>query len=377
MTSVALTKGEQLPDRSSTYTDPDTGATVHQLTSDDSINHSFFFLNPSFRPGHEDQLGFVTHRGDKPQICLHDGQTGRSTCLTDREGVHAFSPVFSPDGKCIFYTTNTAEVWRIDLDSLSEDCLATLEGAGLGEAGASPDGRYIVTACKRESGHGVYVVDVEARSGRVIHETDMKIIHPQFHRADPDIIEYAGDPCPRLWTIRRDGSENQCLYPSTDKEFFVHESFLGTSDDLIFTVWPYRLAKLNIHKRELETVAEINAWHMASSIDGTKIVCDTNHPDIGLLLIDPATGAYKPLCTSGSSNQGTQWQQDHPAGADVWSSIRGEKGETLSWMEMKVDNVYGPQWTHPHPAFDVAGARVVFTSDRTGTPQMYVVDVSQ
>ena len=44
---------------------------------------------------------------------------------------------------------------------------------------------------------------------------------------------------------------------------------------------------------------------------------------------------------------------------------------------MKVDNVYGPQWTHPHPAFDDAGARVVFTSDRTGTPQMYVVDVSQ
>ncbi|HCN08352.1 MAG TPA: hypothetical protein DIT01_10495, partial [Lentisphaeria bacterium] len=68
MTAVALTKGEELPDRSSTYSDPDTGATVHQLTSDDSINHSFFFLNPSFRPGHEDQLGFVTHRGDKPQI---------------------------------------------------------------------------------------------------------------------------------------------------------------------------------------------------------------------------------------------------------------------------------------------------------------------
>ncbi len=131
MTAVALARGEPLPDRSSTYTDPDTGATVHQLTSDASINHSFFFLNPSFRPGHDDQLGFVTHRGDKPQICLHDAQTGGSTCLTDREGVHAFSPVFSPDGKCIFYTTNTAEVWRIDLDSLSEDCLATLEGAGL------------------------------------------------------------------------------------------------------------------------------------------------------------------------------------------------------------------------------------------------------
>ena len=64
-----------------------------------------------------------------------------------------------------------------------------------------------------------------------------------------------------------------------------------------------------------------------------------------------------------------------PLTRQLWAAIRGEHGKPLSWMEMKADGVYGPQWTHPHPAFDESGTRVVFTSDRDGHPQVYVVEV--
>ena len=41
-------------------------------------------------------------------------------------------------------------------------------------------------------------------------------------------------------------------------------------------------------------------------------------------------------------------------------------------MEMKVDTVYGPQWTHPHPSFSPDETAVVYTSDVSGHSQVYV-----
>jgi oligogalacturonide lyase len=372
----SLEPGFLLPDEPRRFVDEETGAPQLQLTGHPSINHSFFFLNPSFRPGHPGQVGFVTHRGGGPQPCLFDEEKGQSTCIGVPDEMQPFSPSFSLDGSRLFYTNRGGEVRQIDIESHDDDPLAQLDGASLGEAGPSADGRFLITACKRGDHHGLFLVDIEKREGRIILERKEKIIHPQFQPGNPELIEYAGDPRPRLFTIRRDGSEDQCLYQNGEREFIVHESFLGASDDLIFAVWPYKLGRMNVHRKEMETVVETNAWHMASSRDGRKIVSDTNHPDRGLILIDPGTGDTCTLCGPGSSNGGTQWKEDHPAGPEVWAAIRGETGQDLSWMEMKVDSVYGPQWSHPHPAFDETGTRVVYTSDRTGHPQVYVVEVT-
>ena len=47
----------------------------------------------------------------------------------------------------------------------------------------------------------------------------------------------------------------------------------------------------------------------------------------------------------------------------------------LSWMEVSTDSVYGPQWTHPHPAFSADEGRITFASDRTGFTEVYVADL--
>ena len=371
-------KGDVIAGEYRELRDARTGARIHQLTGHASINHSLFFLNPSFRPGRNAQVAFVSHRAGWAQLCLFDFAGCDARCLTERRDLQAFSPGFDAGGGAMYFTTRDGGVWRLDLESREETLLARLEGAGVGECSASADGKFLVTAFKRQGRHGLFVVDVAARTGRVIHESGtLKIIHPQFHPGNPDLIAYAGDPAPRLWLIQRDGMGNRCLYPSTEREFFVHESFLGRSDELIFAIWPYRLCRLNIFEGKVRTIAEINAWHMVSTRDGTRIVSDTNHPDRGLVLIDPATGVVTTLCYPGASGQGAQWKKDFPAGAEVWGAIRGAEGQTLSWMEMQADGVYGPQWTHPHPAFDDAGGRVVYTSDVTGHPQVYVVEVEE
>ena len=94
--------------------------------------------------------------------------------------------------------------------------------------------------------------------------------------------------------------------------------------------------------------------------------------------MDVATGDRKTVCHPKSSNAGSQWLHDRYALAEEWAAAASatEKEGSLSGMEMKHETVYGPQWTHPHPSFSATERRVSFTSDRTGHPQVYAVDIS-
>ena len=360
--------------------DDRTGATVHQLTGHASTNHSLFFLNPSFRPpspADSAEVAFVTSRDGDPQICLFDFAAKSARVLTDVEGLMPFSPAFGPDGKHLYFTTGDGHVGRVAVESGRQEIVAATAGGQLGECGLSRDGRFIVTASRGDGLFSLVVVDIEAGSAETIHESEMQMIHAQFHPRDANFIEYAGHPMPRMWAIQRDGSDNRCLYGNEWHEFIVHESFLGDTDEMIFAVWPYRLTARNVRTGAMRTIAEINAWHMASNREGTLIATDTNHPDRGLLLIDPRTGKQSVLCHPDASSHGSQWRNDHPATPDAWTSKPGTETDVrvLSWMEMKVDTVYGPQWTHPHPAFDDSGSRVVYTSDASGEAQVFVVEI--
>ncbi|MDQ6705111.1 MAG: hypothetical protein M3Z85_03985, partial [Acidobacteriota bacterium] len=103
------------------------------------------------------------------------------------------------------------------------------------------------------------------------------------------------------------------------------------------------------------------------------VLCDTNHPDLGLFCIDVQSGSRKHVCLSGSSNRGTQWKKStYALAADFAEAQKG----SLSWMEVATDSVYGPQWTHPHPAFSAGEEKITFASDRTGYTQVYVVEAA-
>ena len=51
--------------------------------------------------------------------------------------------------------------------------------------------------------------------------------------------------------MRRDGSGLECLYEHGNDEFVVHETFLGATGDLVFTVWPRALRRMDWTTREL------------------------------------------------------------------------------------------------------------------------------
>ena len=128
--------------------------------------------------------------------------------------------------------------------------------------------------------------------------------------------------------------------------------------------------------RAVRAIAEFNCWHIAPNRAGTAVLCDTNHPDRGIFLIDVSTGSRRQVCLSASSSQGSQWRTSRYALAEDFARARaGAADGALSWMESAADTVYGPQWTHPHPAFSHDERRITFASDRTGHAQVYAADL--
>ncbi len=355
------------------FQDSQTGASIYQLTNDTSINHNLYFLTSSFTSDQE-HLIFTSYRSGKPNFFKLKFPNGDIVQLTDADDIHGYSGVISKDGTELFYTQADA-IKAIHLDTLEERVLAEFPGGGLGECSVSADERYIVTAMKREDKSHITVTATDGSGGEVIYTSpDQTIIHPQFHPKHSDLIAYSGDPAPRMWTIKRDGTENRSLYQHDNNEFLVHETFLGALDELIVTHWPYSLRRMSLETRQMQTISDFNAWHIASNRDGTKVLCDTVHPDIGLRLVDVETGEHTPICYPKSSSSGSQWETDRYALAEDWAAAQqsGDREKALSWMEMKVDTVYGPQWTHPHPSFSPDETAVVYTSDVSGHSQVYV-----
>ncbi|HZS51593.1 MAG TPA: hypothetical protein VFA54_12070 [Bryobacterales bacterium] len=364
-------KGALFPPEHAISRDRRTGAVVHQVTNHPSINHPSYFLHSSFTPDQKALL-FTSYRSGAPQLFEAAFPAGGIRQLTDGPPIHPFSPAIAPDGSRVFFVRG-GSVWAVDRATLEEQLIFELSGAQLGECSLSPDGCWITAACKRGGSAGIAVGRADGNAWRVI-PFPRTVIHPQFSPVEPEWIEFAGDPAPRMHRVRRDGSGLECLYENTNDEFVVHETFLGLTGDLVFAVWPRALKRMNWRTRAIETIAECNAWHIAADRAGTVVLCDTNHPDAGVQLIRVASGERKTLCYPEASNQGSQWRKSRYALEEDWAAARSEKENALSWMEMSVDTVYGPQWTHPHPSFSPDEKLVAFASDRTGFTQVYVVE---
>lgn len=364
-------KGAVSPAESTSYRDAVTGALVYQMTAALAISHPSYFLQSSFLPGDE-ALVFTSYRTGSAQLFSARFPRGPIRQLTDGPAIHAFSTAIHPDGREIFFVRG-GDLWAIEWATLSERCVAGMAGAQLGEPSISLDGQWFVTAFKQGAQAGLFVGRCDGNGAQVV-PFPRTVIHPQFHPIEDQWIEFAADPAPRMFRVRRDGTGLECLYQHGNDEFIVHETFLGKTGEIVFTVWPYRVCRMDWTTREVRVIVDYNAWHIAPNRAGSEILCDTNHPDEGIQIIDAGTGARRTVCRSEATNQGTQWRTSRYALAEDFAAARSlaKNAGNLSWMETASDNVYGPQWSHPHPSWSVNEDKVAFASDRSGVTQVYV-----
>ncbi|MDE0682265.1 MAG: oligogalacturonate lyase family protein, partial [Candidatus Poribacteria bacterium] len=173
---------------------------------------------------------------------------------------------------------------------------------------------------------------------------------------DANLLYYAGPLTDRVWVIHRDGSRNRRLYARNveKNEWITHETWIPGTRELAFVDWPRGVRCINVDTGAERQVTTFNAWHAISNPAGTRMVADTNFPDIGIQIFDVLDGLGEPqtLCYPGASSLGEHWNGPFPYA----------KGPV---------QVYAPQHTHPHPSFSPDGQHVVFTSDRSGFAQIY------
>lgn len=333
------------------YTDAVTGVRVIQLTSYPTPSVSLFYANTNFTPDSEHLILLCQRaacRGAPWDLFSVRADGSELRQVTDADGCGGF--VLSPDGRCVYYHRQGA-LWRTDMEDLSETRVCEIGVSGSLALGfMSPDGVYYFTAsytpgngARIAGGRTPVLYRVRTDGSEVVRHVPDDEEPFTLHSVSPGghgllvIVQAAGAKEYRLLDY-----EFRPVATYTRSFDFAHSTFLGRSAELQGCGLPPEHALFRIAPDEEKPRVVASGpyfWHSCSTLDGEWIVADTNWPDLGLHLVHVPTGRYARLCMPRSS-------QGHP------------------------------QWTHPHPQFSPDGRCVVFTSDATGIPQVYLARVT-
>jgi oligogalacturonide lyase len=368
LTVSAFHKGAVFAPEASTLLDERTGNAVTQWTCHPSIHHHPFFYVPAYSSDGKEII-FVSHRSGSPQLYSVRKESGEITQLTEREEIGEWSLHPSWQSNFVLYIAGQTG-YRLDLSTLEEEAIADFShatgmnekgmvGAAMGVTALSWCDRYWAVRVNTANGAALTVTDLHQGHSQVILERD-EIGHLSFCPDESTLLFAARTLQDRVWLINRDGSGHRRLHqrkagtPQNPGEWITHEFWMPGRNELAFINWPHGIRAVHVETGQVRAVSTFNAWHAVTSRDGRFLVADTNFPDIGLQLLDLASGTQRVLCYPGASNAGRHWGAPFP-------------------YEAGPIPVYAPQHTHPHPSFSPDGRHVVFTSDREGHSQIYEV----
>ena len=363
-----MAKGTVHSSESRTFYDRGTGTRIRQVTAASALHHHPFFIIPAYDDAMQ-RLIFVSYRTGTPQVFAEERATGELRQLTDRPDLGEWSVHPSHNGEAVFFTAGTSG-WRLDLDTLEERELVNFtatamkeEGmvaAAMGTTALSHDDKWWAVKFNIGKEAALAIVDTDTGKHDIILQRD-SIAHLQFCPDDDNLLYYAGPLTDRVWVIHRDGSGNRRLYTQNveKKEWITHETWIPGTRELAFVDWPRGVRCINVDTGAERQVTTFNAWHAISNPAGTRMVADTNFPDIGIQTFDPRDGIGEPqtLCYPNASSIGEHWNGPFP------------------YADGPIQ-VYAPQHTHPHPSFSPDGQHIVFTSDRSGYAQIYEATIS-
>ncbi len=363
-----MSKGARYPREDRSFADPISGRRLRQVTSHPSIHHHPFFFVPAYDDAMR-RLVFVSHRSGAPQIFFEERASGDLVQATDRPDLAEWSIHPSADGRFVYFTAS-AQAWRVDLDTLAEQQLADfgavamrekgMVGAAMGTTALSRSGRWWAVPVKTGAATRMVLIDTERTTSTVILERDT-VGHPQFCPDDEDLILYAGPLTDRVWITDRSGAANRRLYAREHRlQWITHEVWVPHRRAVAFVDWPNGMRIVDVATGGTRWITRFPAWHAAPDAAGRRFVCDTNVPDRGLHVFPVEGGPHAEtaefLCASEATSEGAHWRGPFPY----------NDGPVA---------VEARQHTHPHPRFAPDGSRVVFTSDRSGTAQIYEVMV--
>jgi len=340
-----------------------TGREVWQMTSGDYTSHAPYMYCQAFTSD-ERYMVFSSNRTGIFQLYRLDVDTGEAMQLTNLPDYDNNSPKVGPGGNEVYISSgSTARVINIltGEEMLVVDFSHLTEGKPLHTRPVfSGDGKVIVAGYVRGDGK-IAIARTDDKGSKpeeiyVFPPAD-RITHINFHPMDNDFITYVPVPDTqndmelpqvkraRAWKLTLSTGENS-PYLIMPKGFrATHEYWSPDGTRLYFHKkhnpgWPpASICSMPKEGGEFTTYFSsdtIKLGHSSVNPSQTKIVSDNQTRNTNqLVLIDIATGDYETLC---------------------WTNSTATE-----------------QTNHVHPSFSPSGNKIAFTTDTTGSSQVYVL----
>lgn len=351
-----------------------TRGTLWRVTGARSVHHHLYFGSGSWSADGRHLL-FISYRTGFPNLFACEWGCGVIRRITARVDLNPFSVSPSPLRREFFFTARD-EVRRVHLESLEETVLARFRGARLGNCSVDSRGERLAVSVRWPDRCGLAVVAADGSGGDLIPEKP-GVTHPQFCPSDSNLLLYSRGAGRELRLIRADGTEDRLLYEAKEPSGVYHATWLGRSSEVMFVSGPGRLSAVSKDGGPPRVIVPEGIWHAASNREGAEIVADGRDRHGGILRIDPAAGRYETLCGVEARGCGLWWAKpDSVTGEDLEAeTLRSETPEAeRAPGRDAAETLFGPEWTHLHPVPSPGGDKVVFTSDRKGWPQVYVLE---
>ena len=337
-------RGDTFQNESSTWNCPETGAEFTQLTSASVHSMAFYFEQTSFMADNN-RLIFTTQRtagrGVPSDLYCADVDGKNLVQLTDETCSYCGS-IPSPDKAAILFGTRGNSLYALNIDEMKETEVArceetTVEGLG----SLTGDGKHFYSVGQKADGTKT-IIRFNTGTGEAVTFADgLPFCHLTVDWGDT-LLTFRG---PR----NADGTGYDYIICDVEggnirtwnDVCFAHNTFYGRTAKLQGTMLPpgHGIGIMSFDDFDVQMVCQgPYFWHSGVSEDGDWIIADTNWPDRGLMLVHVPTGRFAPLVLSKSSNGASQQ-------------------------------------SHPHPSFNRDASKVVYTSDRTGLAQVYLVTI--
>ncbi|WP_432454662.1 MULTISPECIES: oligogalacturonate lyase family protein [unclassified Agarivorans] len=384
-----MAKGNVVTLEFESFLDSDTQVKVTRLTPKDITCHRNYFYQKCFTQDGKKLLFAGDFDGNR-NYYLADLETQKATQLTEGAGDNTFGGFVSNDDKAMFYVKNELNLMKVDLETLEETVVYTVDDKwkGYGTWVANSDctklvGIEILKSCWApltdwKMFHDFYFtnptcrlikVDITTGDVSVVHQADAWLGHPIYRPFDDSTIGFCHEGPhdvvdARMWLVNEDGSNVRKVKEHAEGESCTHEFwypdgsamgyvsyFKGQTDRVIYQANPETL-------ENEEVMVMPPCSHLMSNFDGSLMVGDGCDAPVDVADGDSYDIENDPfLYVMNTKNKSFKKLAKHNSS---WEVLGGDR-----------------QITHPHPSFTPNDDGVLFTSDFEGVPAVYIAELPE
>ena len=368
-----VSKGKMWPAEWKQYKDRFSGVNITQLTNYTGHSHHLYFTENGWYADNS-KIVFCSDRGNKTNLFSVDLISGEITQLTNHQQTYeSLSACIHPDGNYVYFRKSN-QIIELNLQTFIEKTLyeGPINAVG-GNVNCTADGKYIITTFQEDFsdkfqidlGNGyighrelmeakpkaqILQISIETGDVNLVHEDYNFITHINTSPTLPNIITFCHEGpwdlvdhriwgldmhTGKVWKIRHRIEESEKVgheywYPDG-----VHIGYHGFRESGTAFFGKIRYDNENMEEEEFA----FRNWH-AHSHGFSKVAVDGRSPHDKIII----------------------WQQ-------------GENGFSKPKILCEHRCSFHVQKVHAHPRFSPDGNQLLFTSDKNGYGNLYLVDV--